>query len=93
MMRKAMLALGLATLVVLTGFWFGLPGLWVEAPRLSGASRAAGDTLEDLMMDLQIIPLDPRPAKAFTLETLDGKRLALADLAGRPLLLYFWATW
>jgi hypothetical protein len=93
MTRKASLALGVA-LVTLTGFWLG-PRLAPEARWQAGGSRVAvaADTLEDLMLDLQIIPLDSRPAQAFTLETLDGKRLALADLAGRAVLLYFWATW
>src|SRR5713101_2186193 len=32
-------------------------------------------------------------AADFTLETLDGKRLSLADYRGRPVLLNFWATY
>jgi cytochrome oxidase Cu insertion factor (SCO1/SenC/PrrC family) len=58
-----------------------------------GQVQAAAGSLDDLLMDLQLVPLDGRPAKAFTLESLDGKRVALADVAGRPALLYFWATW
>jgi cytochrome oxidase Cu insertion factor (SCO1/SenC/PrrC family) len=33
------------------------------------------------------------PAPAFTLETLDGQRLSLADFEGRPVLINFWATY
>lgn len=33
------------------------------------------------------------PAPAFTLPTLDGDSLALADLRGRVVLVNFWATW
>jgi cytochrome oxidase Cu insertion factor (SCO1/SenC/PrrC family) len=33
------------------------------------------------------------PAPAFTLPTLDGRRVSLADQLGRPVLLNFWATW
>lgn len=93
MTRPRPLALGIGALLLLTGLWFGLPRLWREAPSLIGGPRTSGDSVTDLMLDLRIIPLDPRPAKAFTLETLDGKRLAMAELAGRPLLLYFWASW
>jgi cytochrome c biogenesis protein CcmG/thiol:disulfide interchange protein DsbE len=38
-------------------------------------------------------PLIGKPAPAFALEDLSGKRLALADLRGKPLLINFWATW
>jgi cytochrome oxidase Cu insertion factor (SCO1/SenC/PrrC family) len=90
MTRKRVL---LVVLVVLVA-GFGLAvwrGVWPFSP---GGHRAArtGDSVADLMMDLQILPLD-QPAKAFTLQTLDGRSLSLAELAGRPVLLYFWATW
>jgi thiol-disulfide isomerase/thioredoxin len=62
-----------------------------EAER-AAPSRASA-SLDDLLMDLQIIPLENAPAKPFVLEGMDGQRFALADLAGRPALLYFWATW
>jgi thiol-disulfide isomerase/thioredoxin len=32
-------------------------------------------------------------ARAFTVHTLDGRTLRLADLQGRPVILDFWATW
>ena len=54
---------------------------------------AAADSVEDRLWDLQIIPLDPTPAPAFTLVGLDGKRASLSDFRGRVVLLYFWATW
>ena len=34
-----------------------------------------------------------KPAPAFSLERLDGGRLALDDLRGRPVVLNFWASW
>jgi cytochrome oxidase Cu insertion factor (SCO1/SenC/PrrC family) len=67
-------------------------GVWpFSAPGGHRASRT-GDAVTDLMMDLQILPVD-QPAKPFTLQTLDGRSLSLGELAGRPVLLYFWATW
>jgi cytochrome oxidase Cu insertion factor (SCO1/SenC/PrrC family) len=33
------------------------------------------------------------PAPAFSLATLDGHRVSLADELGRPVILNFWATW
>jgi|WetSurMetagenome_2_1015567.scaffolds.fasta_scaffold141454_2 cytochrome c biogenesis protein CcmG, thiol:disulfide interchange protein DsbE len=33
------------------------------------------------------------PAPAFTLKTIDGRTVSLADYKGKALLLHFWATW
>jgi cytochrome oxidase Cu insertion factor (SCO1/SenC/PrrC family) len=35
----------------------------------------------------------PKPAPAFSLPDLDGRSVALADLRGKVILLFFWATW
>jgi len=59
---------------------------------LSAAPRAAARPLDDLMMDLNIAPLDAQ-APPFTVTTLDGGRVTLADVKGRAVLVYFWATW
>jgi thiol-disulfide isomerase/thioredoxin len=34
-----------------------------------------------------------KAAPAFTLTTLDGKKVSLSDYKGRPVLVNFWATW
>ena len=35
----------------------------------------------------------PKPAPAFTLPDLDGRPVQLADLRGKVVLLFYWATW
>ncbi len=38
-------------------------------------------------------PLIGKPAPGFTLRGLDGEVVRLGDLAGRPVVINFWATW
>ncbi len=66
--------------------------LVVLAIALSPAPVAAA-ALDDLLFDLQFVPLDSQPAPEFTLTGLDGKPVSLAQLKDRVVLLYFWATW
>ena len=57
------------------------------------AAVAADKAFEDALFDLQLIPLEGVPAP-FSLERLaDGKPVSLAEHRGRPVMLYFWATW
>ena len=66
---------------------------WFAARPESPGSAGAGDVaLADLMRDFGIVPVKG-PAKPFTLQSLDGRTVALADFKGRPTLVYFWATW
>jgi len=58
---------------------------------LPGAASAAD--LEDLLFNLQLIPLVGQDPPPFTLEGLDGKKVSLSDYRGKPVLLYFWASW
>lgn len=39
------------------------------------------------------IPIEPRPARPFTLRLFDGSTLSLDELRGRPVLVNFWASW
>jgi cytochrome oxidase Cu insertion factor (SCO1/SenC/PrrC family) len=60
---------------------------------VSPVAVAGSERVEDLMRDLQILPLDARTPPPLALIALDGKRVSLADFRGRPLLVYFWASW
>ena len=51
-------------------------------------------SMEDLLFDLELVPLDGRAPAPLSLQRLaDGKTVRLADFKGRALLVYFWATW
>jgi cytochrome oxidase Cu insertion factor (SCO1/SenC/PrrC family) len=65
----------------------------VAALVLGGTAARAAEPIQDLAMDLRMIPLDGQVAPALALPALDGRRLALADFKGQVVLLYFWATW
>jgi cytochrome oxidase Cu insertion factor (SCO1/SenC/PrrC family) len=43
---------------------------------------------------LNVQPYDPpKPAPGFSLPDLDGRPVRLADLQGKVVLLFYWATW
>jgi thiol-disulfide isomerase/thioredoxin len=50
----------------------------------------ASDTADQ---EAQPQPMKGKPAPAFTLVDLDGKKVSLADYKGKAVLLNFWATW
>lgn len=60
---------------------------------LGPATSSVAADLDGLMQEFGVMPAGLKPAPAFTLKRLDGTVTALADHRGRPVLLYFWATW
>ncbi len=60
----------------------------VLVPEKSGAVAADSQSPE-----AEASQMRGKPAPAFTLVTLDGKKVSLSDYKGRPVLVNFWATW
>jgi hypothetical protein len=62
---------------------------------LSGApAKPADKALDDLLFDLQLVPLEGKTPAPFELERLsDGQKVTLASRKGQAVFLYFWATW
>jgi hypothetical protein len=80
--RRAWAVAALAGLLLVAGA--------AAAPAVAGGSRV----IDDLLLDLQLIPLDGPAPPPFSLERLDnGTKVTLAEHRGRVVLLYFWATW
>ncbi len=57
----------------------------------TGAATAAD--VEELLFDMQIVPLDGERSQPFELANLDGQPVSLSQQKGKVVLLYFWATW
>jgi hypothetical protein len=62
---------------------------------LAGALSAHAGGMVDarLLPALQLIPLTAAPPPLALPRVDDGRTITLAELRGRPVLLYFWATW
>lgn len=55
-------------------------------------AAAADDALDDLLSALQIAPFGDQRPSPFALDSLDGRKVTLADVRGRAALLYFWES-
>jgi len=87
MTRRLLLALALVALAAA-----GWP--IVSPPSVTVARAAETPRLDELMMDLDIAPLDAIDAPPLAVTALDGgSRVTLDDVKGHAALVYFWATW
>jgi cytochrome c biogenesis protein CcmG/thiol:disulfide interchange protein DsbE len=59
------------------------------------ANAARGELVPDAAGGAAVFvtPLKGRPAPAFTLQDLNGRKVSLASYRGKAVLLNFWATW
>jgi cytochrome c biogenesis protein CcmG/thiol:disulfide interchange protein DsbE len=66
-----------------------------QAAEKAVASVAKGELVPDAAggMPQYISPLKGKPAPAFVLEDLSGKKVSLASYKGKAVLINFWATW
>ncbi len=69
--------------------WANFESRRQQAERL----RAQHVTLQAQAAETFVSPLQGKPAPAFTLNDLSGKKVSLADYRGKAVLLNFWATW
>jgi thiol-disulfide isomerase/thioredoxin len=95
--RRNTLVLAAVLLILATFAWAGWAN-WEHRQQaaeklLAGAAQGelvavpGGDTAQ------YVSPLNGKPAPAFALEDLSGKKVSLADYRGKAVLVNFWATW
>jgi len=58
-------------------------------PEMVPATAAGAEQI----INRSVAPLEGKPAPAFTLENLSGKKVSLASYRGKAVLINFWATW
>jgi cytochrome c biogenesis protein CcmG/thiol:disulfide interchange protein DsbE len=96
-MRRNTLVLFAVLVILVTFAWAGWAN-WEYRQQaaerlLAGAAKGelvavpGGDSTQ------YVSPLDGKPAPAFALEDLSGKKVSLASYRGKAVLVNFWATW
>ena len=75
--------------------WCVLPSVAAAVLSLSLVTLVpAAPARHDAWDAMQLVrPKRPIQAPSFALDDLGGRRVSLAELRGRAVVLYFWATW
>ncbi len=79
--------------LILLGAAAALVGVGLAVLVLSSSSAAHQGGLPILSPSTRALLREGAPAPEFTLETLDGRPVALSDLRGKAALINFWASW
>ena len=96
-MKRNTIVLGAVLFILAIFAWAGWANFEFRqqaAERLL-ASAAKGELVVDAATGAPeyVSPLAGKPAPAFALEDLSGKKVSLADYKGKAVLVNFWATW
>jgi thiol-disulfide isomerase/thioredoxin len=96
-LRRNTLVLGAVLLILAAFAWAGWAN-WEyrqQAAEKALAGVAKGELVAVPGGDAPqyVSPLDGKPAPAFALEDLNGKKVSLAGYRGKAVLVNFWATW
>ena len=96
--RTALVSLGMIVIVTVL-IWAGVHNARSRKLAMQQANDSAA-TMANLIpangtddTSGPVQKLKGKPAPTFTLVDLDGKKVSLADLKGKPVLINFWATW
>jgi len=95
--KRNTLVLGAVLLILATFAWAGWANY--EYRKQAAEKLLASVSKGELVVDAAsgdakyVSPLMGKPAPAFALEDLSGKKVSLADYKGKAVLLNFWATW
>jgi cytochrome c biogenesis protein CcmG/thiol:disulfide interchange protein DsbE len=96
-MKRNTLVLGIVLFILAVFAWAGWANFEFRKQArerlLASAPQGVLATSESGSEPQYITPLQGKPAPAFTLEDLSGKKLSLADYKGKAVLINFWATW
>lgn len=91
----ALLILGITLLL-----WAGVHNRRERIQQMQQASEGRAvlipqksDSSDSIMGMPNVSKLQGKPAPAFTLIDLDGKKVSLSDFKGKPVIINFWATW
>jgi thiol-disulfide isomerase/thioredoxin len=95
--RRNTLVLAVVLLILAAFAWAGWAN-WEYRQQaaeklLAGAARGELVAAPDGDTAQYISPLNGKPAPAFALEDLSGKKVSLASYHGKAVLVNFWATW
>ncbi len=102
-MKRNVVVLTLIILVIAALLWAGIENgrmhkleqelRATRAMSMPGMGNTAAPTADEQDAEGILKDLRGKPAPAFTLTTLDGKQVSLADYKGKAVLVNFWATW